>query len=82
VLEEEKKDEIFMRGNRDKYLKIEVEDTGIGISVHNQKKLFKLFGMVNKNRDFNPNGTGLGLTICKRLAEAMEGTISVKSSEG
>ena len=44
-----------------------VSDTGIGIKEKNQSKLFKLFGMVknNEQKDINPNGSGIGLTVSK-----------------
>ena len=48
-------------------IKFWVTDTGIGIKEENQSKLFKLFGMVENNnqRDINPNGWGIGLTVSK-----------------
>jgi len=58
-----------------------VKDTGIGISQENQQKLFTLFGMVNSSRGINPNGSGIGLTICKKIVEQMEGNIKVISQE-
>lgn len=57
------------------HLQIEVEDTGVGMDEETLKKLFTpLFTTKAK-------GTGLGLVICKRLVEALGGSISVKSSK-
>ena len=49
---------------------IKVVDTGIGIESHNLSKLFKSFGKIDsqKNRELNPQGVGLGLTISNKLA--------------
>ncbi len=59
-----------------------VTDDGIGISETQQQKLFRPFSQaaVSINRQFG--GTGLGLTICKQLAELMGGSIGVKSRLG
>ncbi|QTA82278.1 Histidine kinase domain-containing protein, Double Cache 1 and HAMP and PAS domains-containing [Desulfonema limicola] len=61
---------------------IRVEDTGIGISAEAQKKLFHIFEQAHNQETENYGGTGLGLAICKRLAEMMEGKISVQSLPG
>ena len=61
-------------------IRIEVIDSGIGISEPDQNKLFKKFSQVKNDRKFG--GTGLGLTISKQLIEIMGGTIGVKSKEG
>ena len=55
-----------------------VRDTGLGISVEGQARLFQRFSQVDHNRD----GTGLGLMICKQLVELMGGEIGVVSEEG
>jgi len=60
-------------------LKVRVTDTGPGISEEDQKKLFKPFGVIKKTMALNPNGTGLGLYICRKLCEEMGGTIRCKS---
>lgn len=44
---------------------IEVIDSGIGISKENQKRLFKIFGMLEDKEQLNKNGVGLGLNIAK-----------------
>jgi signal transduction histidine kinase len=65
-----------------RFLKFVVEDTGVGISEHDQARLFKVFGMVHKHRDeFNLRGTGLGLTITQKLVELLGGEISLESEE-
>lgn len=63
-------------------LTFEVEDTGIGIPLEKQQSIFDSFsqGSVEINRKYG--GTGLGLTIVKRLVSLMEGRISVKSEVG
>ncbi len=63
-------------------LRIDVIDTGIGISEENQAKLFQPFqrGDTNVSRHFG--GTGLGLAISHRLAELLGGDISVQSQLG
>jgi PAS domain S-box-containing protein len=63
-------------------LKIEVEDTGIGIHESQCQIIFEAFRqqMGQSNREYG--GTGLGLAISKRLIEKMNGTISVKSVVG
>lgn len=61
-------------------LVISVEDTGIGISEENQKRLFESFERVDEKRNRNIEGTGLGLSITKDLVELMEGDIGVVST--
>ncbi|MCB1650483.1 MAG: response regulator [Alphaproteobacteria bacterium] len=59
-----------------------VEDTGIGISQKAQETLFKPFTQADSSTARKYGGTGLGLTICKRLIDAMNGSITLKSQEG
>lgn len=60
-------------------LTISVSDTGIGITAVRQRDLFQPFTQaeVSTNRRFG--GSGLGLALCKRMAELMGGTISLES---
>jgi len=60
-------------------LKIEVKDSGCGISEKDQKKLFSPFTMLGTNKNLNPNGTGMGLSICKRIAESLGGSVWVSA---
>jgi signal transduction histidine kinase len=49
-------------------IEFSVEDTGIGIKEEDQKQLFKFFGKVgDNNEEINPEGIGLGLTICDKI---------------
>jgi len=60
-------------------VKINVADTGIGVSLDKQEKLFETFYQVDGSRTKAYGGTGLGLAISKRLIEAMGGKISFYS---
>jgi signal transduction histidine kinase len=62
-------------------LRIDIEDSGIGIGAEAQRKIFDAFMQVNK-ADSDVRGTGLGLAICKKLVELMQGTIGVSSTLG
>lgn len=59
-----------------------VKDSGIGIKPESIGSLFKLFGKLRESTSINPTGVGLGLTICKKLAELMGGSIWVNSVYG
>jgi len=61
---------------------IVVEDTGIGIPTDEQHKIFESFQQMDGQSTRQYGGTGLGLTICKRLIEMMNGKISIKSQLG
>lgn len=61
------------------HFKISVEDTGIGISKEDQNRLFNAFNQADTSITRRYGGTGLGLVICKKLAEAMQGKITIKS---
>lgn len=63
-------------------LLFEVIDTGVGISLDSQQKLFKPFSQTHIAVQRKKGGTGLGLAICKQLTELMEGQIGVTSSLG
>ena len=63
-------------------LKFTVKDTGIGISKDDQRKLFQSFHQVDASTTRKYGGTGLGLTISKKLAEIMGGEIGVESEPG
>lgn len=61
---------------------ISVEDTGQGIKKEDIDVLFNAFEQVDLRRNRTKEGSGLGLSICKQLAELMGGTISVTSEYG
>lgn len=59
-----------------------VKDTGCGIPADRMDSLFKSFSQVDPTNTRKHGGTGLGLVISKHLAELMNGSIRVESSEG
>ena len=68
--------------DNDSGIRIEVEDTGVGIAQSSQDKLFKKFSQVDETITRKFGGTGLGLSICKYITEAFGGDIGVESDLG
>ncbi len=61
-------------------LRFTVVDTGIGVSEEYREKIFDDFYQVKGSQRFNLQGTGIGLTICKKIIALMEGTIGVEDN--
>jgi CheY-like chemotaxis protein/nitrogen-specific signal transduction histidine kinase len=68
------------KNNRANHLLIEVADTGIGISIEDQKQIFDPFIQLGDRKGIK--GTGLGLTITRQFVNMMGGNISLESSIG
>jgi signal transduction histidine kinase/CheY-like chemotaxis protein len=63
-------------------IRVEVSDSGIGISDEQQRKLFTSFEQADSNTSRKFGGTGLGLAISKRIVEMMDGRIWIESELG
>ncbi len=61
---------------------LQVRDTGIGIAPADQERLFQEFGQVPNRLQARVRGTGLGLSLSKRLAELLGGSVGVISAPG
>lgn len=61
---------------------IRVRDTGVGISEEQKERLFEPFSQLDSSLSRRYEGTGLGLTLCKRLIELHQGRLEVESVKG
>lgn len=69
-------------GTNGKQAELWVRDTGVGISPEHLPRIFDRFYRVDKARSRSDGGAGLGLSICRWIAEAHGGSISVESVPG
>lgn len=64
------------------YLRIEVEDEGIGMSEDQLDRVFEAFSQAEDDTSARFGGTGLGLTLCRRFVDLLHGRITVRSTLG
>src|SRR4029453_17183015 len=67
---------------RERRVDIMVIDTGIGIARADQDKIFEDFRQLDNSPTRPYGGTGLGLSICRRLAQMLDGRLTVNSDSG
>ncbi len=60
---------------------ISIQDFGIGIPLSEQEKIFEKFYRTDKSRNKNSGGTGLGMSIVKKIIDIHKGLIKIKSAE-
>ena len=74
--------EVFLEPGHKDFLHIRVIDSGIGVPANRTEDIFRLFEQVDSSGTRRSGGVGLGLAICARLVELMDGKIWVDSREG
>ncbi len=74
---------VSIRAARDNgQVRLSVHDTGIGIAAEDQQRIFEEFQQASHQGERSREGTGLGLTLTKRMVELHGGTITVQSAPG
>ena len=73
---------LFVEGLPDERIRLAIEDSGPGIPVDQQQKIFERFYQADSSSIRNYGGTGIGLSLVKELVELMNGTIEVDSMPG
>jgi signal transduction histidine kinase len=73
--------EISCESCADGFVRVAVSDTGPGISKENQARLFQPFERLQEEKTYI-EGTGLGLSLCRGLMDAMGGRVGVDSTPG
>lgn len=71
--------ELHVDASSESKLIFDVVDSGVGISIEDQKIIFEEFRQIDGTASRKYSGTGLGLSICKKMAEMLDGSLSVKS---
>jgi signal transduction histidine kinase len=66
----------------DGQIKFKITDTGMGISEENQARIFERFYKADKSRTRSEGGSGLGLSITKKIVDMHKGMIYVESKVG
>lgn len=64
------------------WLQVHVRDTGPGIASEDRERIFEPFAQGDNASDNDGSGTGLGLSICRKLAELMDGQVTLETSPG
>jgi len=70
------------RAGRDRWMLLSVADTGIGIATADHERIFEDFRQLDNSPTRAYGGTGLGLSICRRLAQMLDGKLTVQSHVG
>ncbi|MDH3342445.1 MAG: ATP-binding protein, partial [Gammaproteobacteria bacterium] len=71
-----------LKDEKEALVRVEVEDTGVGIPTNKHQKLFMAFSQADGTTTRKYGGTGLGLTIVKQLVEMMHGNLGIESELG